>query len=94
MQDPPKLAAWVLRDNPKWDEQAISDAMNTGEDNKSVSLTHPIPVVIFYGTAWSDNGEMHFFKDIYGYDADLEKTLDAGRPYPQKPDKAITEKDA
>ena len=68
--------------------------MNTGEDNKSVSLTHPIPVVIFYGTAWSDNGEMHFFKDIYGYDADLEKTLDAGRPYPQKPDKAITEKDA
>ncbi len=93
VQDPPKLADWVLRDNPKWDEQAIADAMNNGEDNKSVSLTHPIPVVVFYGTAWSDNGEMHFFKDMYGYDADLEKTLDAGRPYPQKPDKAVTEKD-
>ncbi len=93
VQDPPKLADWVLRDNPKWNEQAIADAMANGEDNKSVSLTHPIPVVIFYGTAWSENGEMHFFKDMYGYDADLEKTLDAGRPYPQKPDKAVTEKD-
>ncbi len=93
VQDPPKLANWVLRDNPKWDEQAIADAMTNGEDNKSVPLTHPIPVVIFYGTAWSENGEVHFFKDMYGYDAELEKTLDAGRPYPQKPNKAVTEKD-
>lgn len=94
LQDPVKLANWVLRDNPKWDEQAIADAMNTGDDNKSVSLPKPLPVVIFYGTAWSDDGEMHFFKDMYGYDADLEKTLDQGRPYPQKPEKAVTEKDA
>ena len=93
VQDPPKLANWVLRDNPKWDEQTIADAMNTGDDNKSVLLPKPIPVVIFYSTAWSDNGEIHFFKDMYGYDADLEKTLDAGRPYPSKPTKAVTEKD-
>lgn len=94
LQDPPKLANWVLRDNPKWDEQSIADAMDTGDDNKSVSLPKPLPVVIFYGTAWSDDGEMHFFKDMYGYDDDLEKTLDKGRPYPQKPVKAVTEKDA
>ena len=93
VQDPPKLADWVLRDNPKWDEQAIADAMATGDDNKSVSLTKPIPVVIFYSTAWSEGGEVHFFKDMYGYDSDMEKTLDAGRPYPTKPDKAVTEKD-
>jgi murein L,D-transpeptidase YcbB/YkuD len=94
VQDPPKLADWVLRDNPKWDEQTIADAMNDGEDNKSVSLPKPLPVVIFYATAWSDDGEMHFFRDMYGYDSDLEKTLDGGRPYPQKPMKAVTEKDA
>ena len=94
VQDPPKLADWVLRDNPKWDADAIADAMANGDDNKSVSLPKPIPVVIFYGTAWSEDNEMHFFKDMYGYDADLEKTLDAGRPYPQKPIKAVTEKDA
>jgi murein L,D-transpeptidase YcbB/YkuD len=94
VQDPPKLADWVLRDNPKWDADAIAEAMTNGEDNKSVSLAKPIPVVIFYATAWSDDGEIHFFKDMYGYDADLEKTLDAGRPYPQKPMKEVTEKDA
>jgi murein L,D-transpeptidase YcbB/YkuD len=94
LQDPPRMANWVLRDNPKWDEDSIKEAMTTGPDNKTVLLPKPIPVVIFYGTAWSDNGEMHFFKDMYGYDADLEKTLDAGRPYPQKPMKAVTEKDA
>jgi murein L,D-transpeptidase YcbB/YkuD len=57
-------------------------------------LPKPIPVVIFYSTAWSDDGEMHFFRDMYGYDEDLEKTLNNGRPYPQKPMKAVTEKDA
>jgi murein L,D-transpeptidase YcbB/YkuD len=93
VQDPPKLANWVLRANPKWDEDAISEAMATGDDNKTVLLPKPIPVVIFYGTAWSDNGEIHFFKDMYGYDADLEKTLEKGRPYPQKPVKAVIEKD-
>ncbi|MGI4854160.1 MAG: L,D-transpeptidase family protein [Janthinobacterium lividum] len=93
VQDPPKLADWLLRDNPKWDADAIEAAMKDGEDNKSVLLPKPAPVVIFYGTAWSDNGEIHFFKDMYGYDSDMEKTLDAGRPYPAKPVKAATEKD-
>ena len=93
VQDPPKLADWVLRDNPKWDADAIQEAMTTGDDNKSVSLPKPIPVLIFYGTAWSDGGEMHFFKDMYGYDAEMEKSLDGGRPYQSKPDKAVTEKD-
>lgn len=93
VQDPPKLANWVLRDNAKWDEDSIAEAMNSGDDNKTVLLSKPIPVVIFYGTAWSDNGEIHFFKDMYDYDADLEKTLDKGRPYPQKPEKQVTEKD-
>ncbi len=93
VQDPPKLADWVLRDSPKWDADAIQEAMATGEDNKSVSLPKPLPVLLFYGTAWSDNGEMHFFKDMYGYDAEMEKSIEGGRPYQSKPDKAVTEKD-
>ena len=93
VQDPPKLANWVLRDNPKWDQDSIAEAMNSGDDNKSVVLPKPIPVVIFYGTAWAENGEVHFFKDMYGYDDEMNKTLDAGRPYPTKPNKAVTEKD-
>ena len=93
VQDPPKLADWVLRDNPKWDADSIAEAMNGGDDNKSVSLPKPVPVLIFYGTAWAEGGEMHFFKDMYGYDAEMERSLDGGRPYSSKPEKAVTEKD-
>jgi L,D-transpeptidase YcbB len=39
-----------------------------------INLTNPVPVLIIYGTAVVDRqNEVHFFDDIYGYDADLEK---------------------
>ena len=92
VQDPPKLAAWLLRDNPKWDEETIHNAMSDdGDDNKAVGLSHPLPIVIFYGTAWVDDGEVHFFNDVYGYDRSLEDTLAKGRPYPAKPIKIASE---
>jgi len=47
-----------------------------------VHLPHPVSIVTFYGTAMADdNGEVHFSKDIYGYEAMLEKALAKGRPY-------------
>lgn len=86
VQDPPKLAEWLLRDNTKWDAQAIHDTMNDETViNKNVSLSKPVPIVIFYGTAYVDGGEVHFFQDMYGYDKDLEDTLHKGAPYPKKP---------
>jgi len=37
-------------------------------------------VLILYGTAFvEENGEVHFFRDIYGHDATLEKALAASR---------------
>jgi len=37
-------------------------------------------VLILYGTAFvEENGEVHFFRDIYGHDATLEKALAAAR---------------
>jgi L,D-transpeptidase YcbB len=91
VQDPPKLADWLLRDSSKWDTDTIADAMNDGDDNKTVLLPKPVPVVIFYGTAWSVDGEMHFFRDMYGYDDQMNKVLAKGRPYPVKPIKQATE---
>ncbi len=92
VQDPPKLAEWLLRDNAKWDAEAIGAAMSEeGDDNKSVGLSHPLPIVVFYGTAWSEDGEIHFFNDLYDYDKALEDTLQGGRPYPVKPEKQATE---
>jgi murein L,D-transpeptidase YcbB/YkuD len=79
IQDPPALAAWVLRDRPEWTEARISAAMS-GKQSISVRLSAPIPVLILYGTVFvEENGEVHFFQDIYGHDATLKKVLAAGR---------------
>ena len=86
VQEPEKLAAWVLRDNSKWNDESIHEAMENGQDNKTVLLSHPIPIVIFYATAYpGEDGDMHFFSDIYGYDKELEEALRHGPPYPKAP---------
>jgi len=80
---PAELAAWVLRDNPEWNLERIRAAMQGGKDNFQVNLTKPIPVLILYGTAVVDEeGTVHFFDDLYGHDAALEKVLAKGYPYP------------
>ena len=83
VQKPVELTAWALRNNPGWDEDRVREAMNKGKDNQQVNLAKPIPVLILYGTAIvTEAGEARFFDDIYGLDADLEKVLAKGYPYP------------
>jgi murein L,D-transpeptidase YcbB/YkuD len=91
LQDPQKLAAWVLRNDPEWDPAKIEDAMQNGPDNHIVPLKNPIPIVIFYATAMvvtqgPEQGQVHFFDDLYGYDKELESVLAQGMPYPVKPE--------
>jgi len=82
LERPAELAAWVLRDNPGWTPDRIRTAMN-GTTTQQVNLTHPIPVLILYGTVIVlDDGVVHFYDDIYGHDAALDKVLAKGYPYP------------
>jgi murein L,D-transpeptidase YcbB/YkuD len=87
VQKPDELAAWVLqRQGGDWDLAKVQQAMTSGPDNKTVSLKTPIPIVIFYVTGLvEDDGHVHFFDDIYGYDAEMQKVLAKGPPYPVKP---------
>ncbi len=56
------------------------------KDNKQVNLKTQLPVVITYLTANADeDGTMHFFNDIYGYDKELEDALAKPRPYDRSP---------
>ncbi len=81
VEDPVKLAEWVLRDMPEWDEGKIRAAMD-GDVTFRVNLTKPIPVLIFYSTSVvMENGDVHFFDDIYGHDSALERVLEEGYPY-------------
>jgi murein L,D-transpeptidase YcbB/YkuD len=92
VQEPAELAAWLLqdqddKDHEPWDLQKVEEAMNSGPDNHQVNLKTPVPIVIFYMTAEvEEDGHIHFFDDIYGYDADLQKVLNQGPPYPIKPE--------
>jgi len=82
LEKPADLAAWVLRDNPGWNADRIRAAMN-GDVSQQVNLTRPIPVLIVYGTVVVPEDEVvHFYDDIYGHDAALEKALAKGYPYP------------
>lgn len=83
VEDPVALAVWVLRDNnPSWTAERVLEAMN-GDKTFREKLAKPIPVLIVYGTAVvADSGKVYFFRDVYRLDAQLEKALDRGRPYP------------
>jgi len=79
-----ELAAWALAVNKEdWTLEKVLGAMQGTKDNVQVNLASSIPVLILYATAIvDDNGVEHFFDDIYGYDAKLEKVLAKGYPYP------------
>jgi len=73
VEKPQELAEFVLRDQPEWTPERIQTAMHAGEE-KHVALKEPLPVHIFYFTAWVDDaGALHLEKDIYGYDSQEKK---------------------
>jgi murein L,D-transpeptidase YcbB/YkuD len=81
LEKPDELAAWVLRDKSDWTLERVRHAMREGQDDLKVTLTKPIPVMILYTTALAtENGYIHFYPDIYGYDTEL---LAKGYPTPR-----------
>ena len=87
VQKPIDLAVWVLQgQGGDWDLDKVKAAMDSGPDNKTISLKTPLPIVIFYLTAVvAEDGQIDFFDDIYGYDSEMQKVFSKGPPYPIKP---------
>jgi L,D-transpeptidase YcbB len=83
LEQPAALAHWLLRDKLEWTEERVEEAMKSGRDNLTVNLTKPVPILIFYITAFGrPDGDANFFADIYGHDATLSAALAKGYPYP------------
>jgi murein L,D-transpeptidase YcbB/YkuD len=83
VEQPAELTTWALRNNPDWTLDRVKESMSTGKDNVTVKLNRPIPVFIVYATALAyENGEVHFYDDIYKHDATLAQALAKGYPYP------------
>ena len=74
VEEPERLAQYVLRDQPEWNTESIRAAMASGRE-QHVKLKSPLPVYILYKTAWVHDGGVRFLKDIYGYDAQQSAKL-------------------
>jgi len=79
LEKPEDMAEWVLREQSGWSRDRIV-AATQGTKSISVKVKRSIQLVLMYSTAAvMKNGEVHFFQDIYGEDAALEKELAAQR---------------
>src|SRR5215211_1543722 len=75
LAEPEKMATYLLKDNPEWTPERISEAMNSGTE-KYVKLKKPLPVIITYYTAWVDeNNRLNFRDDIYDHDEKLAQKM-------------------
>jgi len=68
VEEPEKLAEYVLKGYPEWTPETMQAAMHSGVE-KHVKLKEKIPVHVVYFTAWVDEKDgLHFQPDVYGYD--------------------------
>ena len=75
IEQPEQLAQYVLRDQPEWTPERISEAMHAGHE-QTVKLKEPIPVYLGYWTARvRPDGILQFRKDVYGIDGRLTTKL-------------------
>lgn len=75
LREPVKLAEYLLINQPQWTGEKIDSAMNSGKE-KYVRVKDPVPVLIYYYTAWvDDHKQLQFREDIYGHDARMAKKL-------------------
>ncbi|MFD2244951.1 L,D-transpeptidase family protein [Pontibacter ruber] len=72
LEKPMDLAKYLLRDMPEWNESAIRETIEAGEETW-VTLPKKIQVYLVYFTSWVDSeGNVHFRNDIYGHDKKLK----------------------
>lgn len=75
VEDPLRLAEFVLRNDPNWNRAAI-DAAAASPTPRRINLATPVRVFIMYATAIAtEAGNVLFFEDIYGHDARLGAAL-------------------
>ncbi len=75
IEEPVKLAKFLLRTSPKYTDAKIAALMNGGKETY-VRLPTKVPVFIAYFTAFVDrDGKLNFRDDVYKLDAKLKQLL-------------------
>jgi murein L,D-transpeptidase YcbB/YkuD len=71
LEKPKALAAALLQGQAGWSAQTLAAAIDTG-DTRRVALGRPMPVFLFYWTAYAGpDGRMIFYPDPYDWDREL-----------------------
>lgn len=77
IQRPEELAAYLLQGETGWNQLVITDTLASGIKTE-VKLPSPVPVHLFYSTAWMGaDGVLNFRRDIYDRDERLTHALHA-----------------
>jgi murein L,D-transpeptidase YcbB/YkuD len=77
VEEPDKLVQYVLRDQPEWTTDRITEAMHAAEE-RVVKLKTAIPIYLGYWTARvTPDHVVQFRKDVYGIDGRQAATLAA-----------------
>jgi murein L,D-transpeptidase YcbB/YkuD len=77
MQDPAKMAAFVMAGTKGWSAEKMESLIADGKTH-DVKIANPIPVYILYYSAWTDEyGRIIFGNDIYDLDKKLIRELSA-----------------
>ncbi len=75
VQEPQKLALYLLRKDKEWDAVRMDSIFSTNKEFP-ISLTPTMPVYIVYFTTWVDSaGDLNFRNDLYNLDAKLSKEI-------------------
>lgn len=79
LEDPVKMAEFVLGDAQKWSPDLIRAEVDQGK-TETIPLKDPVAVYIQYFTVFVDNtGTLHILEDVYGQDKQILKALKSRR---------------
>jgi murein L,D-transpeptidase YcbB/YkuD len=82
LEDPRRLATYLLQPSAIWTTDSLNAAIATGETRR-IGLPHSLPVYILYWTAFVDpDGTIEFRDDVYGRDHRLAEALGAHQAGP------------
>jgi L,D-transpeptidase YcbB len=75
VENPNKLAVYLLKNQPIWNEEKINEVLLTDTETE-VKVSPFVPVYIAYFTTWVDvNGQLNFRNDLYNLDSKLSKEV-------------------
>jgi murein L,D-transpeptidase YcbB/YkuD len=70
------FARMLVAQQPGWSAARFDEVLASGETTP-IKLAKPTPVRLMYLTAFAENGRMAFRPDVYGWDAELLRRMDA-----------------